>query len=90
MLSVYIRHYAPCRQSDPQAQNCDCPKWIRGVLPNAGRVRLSARTANWAEAEEKARRMERRSRGGSDRRYVTSAHAVHAYLDEQEARGISL
>jgi hypothetical protein len=89
MLSVYTRHYTPCQESDPHARNCDCPKWIRGVLPDEGRVRLSARTANWAEAEDKAKTMERRSRGGYDRRYVTPARAVNAYLDEQEARGIS-
>lgn len=90
MLAIYTRHYPPCQQSDAKSQRCHCPKWIRGVLPDQGRVRLSARTRNWAEAKEKARTMERQSHRAYTERHFTVANAVRGYLDHQQAHGISL
>jgi hypothetical protein len=59
MLSVYTRHYPPCPRTDIHYRRCRCPKWIRGVFENGDRVRLSARTRSWVDAERKAREMER-------------------------------
>lgn len=89
MLSVYTRHYAPCRQSDRRGRHCHCPKWIRGVLPEEGRVRRSARTADWAEAEARARELERAARQKYARHRISVATAVRAYLAEQEGRSLS-
>ncbi|HEY6252158.1 MAG TPA: tyrosine-type recombinase/integrase [Candidatus Angelobacter sp.] len=89
MLSVYTRHYRPCQQSDSVSWRCHCPKWIRGVLPDQGRVRMSARTRSWAEAKEKARTMERQSHRAYMERHFAIAKAVRGYLDEQQAREVS-
>ncbi len=58
MLSVYARHYPPCRQTDLNYRRCRCPKWINGTLPTGQFVRESARTRSWERAERKARLME--------------------------------
>jgi hypothetical protein len=63
MLSVYTRHYPPCPRTDIHYRRCRCPKWIRGVFENGDRVRLSARTRSWVDAERKAREMERAASG---------------------------
>lgn len=58
MLSVYTRHYPPCRQTDANYRRCRYPKWINGTLPTGQFVRESARTRSWERAERKARLME--------------------------------
>ena len=41
MLSVYTRHYPPCKQTNIHYRRCHCPKWIRGLLENGGFIRRS-------------------------------------------------
>lgn len=36
MLSVYSRHYPPCKSDDINYKRCRCPKWINGVLGSDG------------------------------------------------------
>ena len=81
MLSVYTRHYPPCRQTDANYRRCRCPKWINGTLATGKFIRESAQTRSWETAERKARLME------IDPRYAdcivrrwqeyTGKHAVH-------------
>lgn len=84
MLSVYTRHYPPCLRSDIHYRRCRCPKWIRGVLENAGAVRLSARTRSWHKAEGKARVMEQAASGR-----ITVESAVDAYIKDDQGWNLS-
>jgi integrase/recombinase XerD len=59
-LSVYTRHYHPCRQTDINHRRCKCPKWIQGVLdPAKPALRQSAKTRSWEKAEQECRRLEK-------------------------------
>jgi len=84
MLSVYTRHYPPCPRTDIHYRRCRCPKWIRGVFENGDRLRLSARTRSWVDAERKAREMEHAASGR-----ITVECAVQAYIKDDEARNLS-
>ena len=77
MLSVYTRHYPPCRHTHVQYHRCACPKWIRGRIENAGLIRLSARTNSWAKAQKKAREMEKS---------IAIKTAAGAYLNDEWSR----
>ena len=57
MLSVYTRHYPPCRQTDSSYRRCRCPKWINGTLATGKFIRESAQMRSWETAERKARLM---------------------------------
>jgi hypothetical protein len=57
MMTVYTRHSSPCLQHDSLSHDCECPKWIRGVLPAHGRIRVSARTRSLQEAEDRSQEM---------------------------------
>ena len=63
MLSVYARHSASCKYRDIHYRQCRCPKWVRGVLENAGAIRMSVHTRSWVKAERKAREMEQNTDG---------------------------
>jgi len=59
MLHVYTRHLATCDHSgDVHWRRCHCPKWIRGLLPNGKKIRRSAQTGSWENAEKLARNLE--------------------------------
>ena len=58
MLSVYTRHYPPCRETDLNYRRCRCPKWINGTLATGKFIRESAQTRSWETAERKSRLME--------------------------------
>jgi hypothetical protein len=52
LLSVYTRHSTSCRFSrDRSRRRCNCPKWAGGQV-NGYYFRQSAKTRQWAEAEE--------------------------------------
>ena len=52
LLSVFTRHSTTCRFSrDRACRRCNCPKWVGGQV-NGYYFRQSARTRQWAEAEE--------------------------------------
>jgi integrase/recombinase XerD len=52
LLSVFTRHSAGCKCSrDRVCRRCNCPKWV-GSQVNGYYFRQSARTRQWAEAEE--------------------------------------
>lgn len=52
MLSVYTRHYPPCKQKNPAWRRCKCPKWIQGTTDSGEFIRRSARTRSWAKAQK--------------------------------------
>lgn len=85
MLTVYTRHSSPCLQPDSLVHDCECPKWIRGVLPAQGRIRVSARTRSLQEAKDRARKMEQ-----TDAFEISSVEqAIKLYVADQEARHLS-
>jgi hypothetical protein len=52
LLSVFTRHATSCRFSrDRACRRCNCPKWVGGQV-NGYYFRQSAKTRQWAEAEE--------------------------------------
>ncbi len=52
LLSVFTRHSTSCRFSrDRACRRCNCPKWVSGQV-NGYYFRQSAKTRQWAEAEE--------------------------------------
>ncbi len=52
LLSVFTRHSNTCRFSrDRACRRCNCPKWVGGQV-NGYYFRQSAKTRQWAEAEE--------------------------------------
>jgi integrase/recombinase XerD len=52
LLSVFTRHSSSCRFSrDRACRRCNCPKWVGGQV-NGYYFRQSAKTRQWAEAEE--------------------------------------
>jgi len=52
LLSVFTRHTASCKFSKDRAcRRCNCPKWVGGQV-NGYYFRQSAKTRQWAEAED--------------------------------------
>ncbi len=52
LLSVFTRHSADCKFArDRNCRRCNCPKWVGGQV-NGYYFRQSAKTRQWAEAEE--------------------------------------
>ncbi len=52
LLSVFSRHSADCKFAhDRSCRRCNCPKWVGGQV-NGYYFRQSAKTRQWAEAEE--------------------------------------
>ena len=52
LLSVFTRHSAECKFArDRNCRRCNCPKWVGGQV-NGYYFRQSAKTRQWAEAEE--------------------------------------
>jgi len=89
MLTVYSRHYLPCLEHDLYYQHCRCPKWIYGRLPGFPRVRVSAHTRNWQEAEKCARRLEldlEDPRFQPPLRAISIRRVVSAFMEDQRAR----
>lgn len=94
MLSVYTRHYPPCRKTDASYRRCRCPKWINGTLPTGQFIRESARTRSWETAERKARLMEfqadplRPAAPQSECR-ITIVKAVKDFLADEQGRKLA-
>lgn len=59
MLSVYTRHYPPCKRKNPAWRRCKCPKWIQGTLDSGEFIRRSAKTRSWEKAEKLVRKLEK-------------------------------
>ena len=52
LLSVFTRHSADCKfAQDRSCRRCNCPKWVGGQV-NGYYFRQSAKTRQWAAAEE--------------------------------------
>jgi integrase/recombinase XerD len=96
MLTVYTRHAPNCPKKDDMSwRRCRCAKWIDGTLPGRpGRLRLSAKTKSWEQAELLARKYEHAAMGGEDikaaRTLPTVKEAVEGYLNDAEARGLAI
>ena len=91
MLSVYTRHYPPCRQTDSNYRRCRCPKWINGTLATGNFIRESAQTRSWETAERKARLMEidadpLKKAAPEPNWRITIEQAVGGFLRDEEAR----
>ena len=91
MLSVYTRHYPPCRQTDSNYRRCHCPKWINGTLATGKFIRESAQTRSWETAERKARLMEidadpLKKAAPEPNWRITIEQAVGDFLRDEEAR----
>ena len=53
MLTVYTRHLKSCdHRNDSRWRRCHCPKWIRGLLVTGEKIRRTAQTSNWENAEK--------------------------------------
>lgn len=95
MLTVYTRHAADCpKKGEPLWRRCRCPKWLTGSLPNrSGRVRMSAKTRSWEQAELLSRKYENKAERGeeikADRAQPTVKEAVSGYLADAQARGLA-
>jgi integrase len=59
MLSVYTRHYPPCKKKNPAWRRCKCPKWIQGTMDSGEFIRRSAKTRSWEKAEKLIRKIEK-------------------------------
>jgi len=58
---VYSRHAPDCAHKDElKYRRCRCPNWIDGYV-DGKRVRQSAKTRSWEQAERKARLLEEAS-----------------------------
>jgi len=91
MIFVYTRHIPDCDHTgDIKYRRCRCPKWIDGYT-NGKRVRQSAGTRSWEQAERKARLIED---AGDPSKVLTPAamtitDAVGAYLGDEKSRNLS-
>jgi integrase len=94
MLHVYTRHRRSCEhRGDVYWRRCRCPKWLRGLLLNGQKIRRTARTSNWENAEKLARKLEAdvdsdRAKSES-RRELTLRQAVQTFMGDQKARGLA-
>jgi len=93
MLHVYTRHLGKCEHSaDTHWRRCHCPKWIRGVLLNGDKIRRSAQTNSWENAEKLVRKLEADVDPEREkieaRREFTLREAVETFLGDQKARGL--
>jgi integrase/recombinase XerD len=89
MLSVYTRHYLPCLEHNPYNRDCSCPKWISGTIPGRPRIRISAHTRSWEQAERRARYVEIEIEERPFRSVPqppTIRLAISAFLADQRAR----
>ena len=59
MLTVYTRHLKRCdHRNDSRWRRCHCPKWIRGLLLTGEKIRRTAQTSSWENAEKLVRQFE--------------------------------
>jgi integrase len=94
MLHVYTRHLAKCDHSrDLHWRRCHCPKWIRGLLLNGEKIRRSAQTTSWENAEKLARKLEAdcdpERQKMEARREFTLREAIQTFMGDQQARGLA-
>jgi hypothetical protein len=93
MLHVYTRHLAKCAHSgDNHWRRCHCPKWIRGVRLNGDKIRRTAQTNSWENAEKVARKLEADVDPEREkieaRREFTLRETIETFLGDQKARGL--
>lgn len=93
MLTVYTRHLKSCEhRNDSRWRRCHCPKWIRGLLLNGEKIRRTAQTTSWENAEKLARKLEADVDPEREkieaRREFTLREAVETFMGDQKARGL--
>lgn len=101
MLSVYTRHYPPCKRNNPAWRRCKCPKWIQGTLDSGEFIRRSAKTRSWEKAQKLVRKIEdpdppettERStpivpKPKPDPKRCTISTAVEKFLTDAKSRGL--
>src|SRR5690348_1066861 len=93
-LSIYTRHYPPCKQTDIHHRRCKCPKWIQGVLdPSKPALRQSAKTRSWERAEQECRRLEQeyedvKTNGRPAPQRITIEDAVSQFISAKQSEGL--
>ena len=86
-ISVYTRHSEACpKRSDTSWRRCRCQKWL--YCKDWPKPQRSAKTRSWAEAEDRARKLEQ-GNTVPDLNVRTVADAVKAYLGDVAARNLS-
>ena len=91
MLFVYSRHTPDCAHKDElKYRRCRCPKWIDGYV-DGKRVRQSAKTRSWEQAERKARLLEDASDPAKppQPKVTTIADAVDVFMADERGRDLS-
>ncbi len=84
-LTIYRRHDKSCRATSRHYRRCSCPIWVQGITSDGRKLRQSLKTNAWAEAESKARELDR----GRAKRIPTVAEAAASYRADLERRGLS-
>jgi integrase len=91
MLFVYSRHTPQCgHKDDLKYRRCRCPKWIDGYVDDK-RLRQSAQTRSWEQAERKAHLIEEAADPTRQRQPTpaTIAGAIEAFLADEKGRNLS-
>ncbi len=84
-LTIYRRDDKSCRATSRHYRRCSCPIWVQGVTSDGQKLGQSLKTNTWAEAEPKARELDR-SRAKD---IPTVAEAAASYMADLERRGLS-
>ena len=90
MFFVYSRHTPQCdHKGDLKYRRCRCPKWIDGYT-DGKRVRQSAQTRSWEQAERKARVIEDAADPSKQQQPLptTIAGAVEAFMADEKGRSL--
>jgi integrase len=91
VVFVYARHTEDCdHHDDIRYRRCRCPKWIDGYVQGK-RIRRSAKTRSWEQAERKARLLADAAEPGapSPITAVKIADAVAAFSNDEQGRNLS-
>lgn len=82
-LTIYRRHDKSCKATSRHYRRWSCPLWVQGITGDGRKLRQSLKTNAWAEAESKARELDR----GRAQRIPTVAEAAASYPADIERRG---
>jgi integrase len=101
MLSIYTRHYPPCKRKNPAWRRCKCPKWIQGTLDTGEFIRRSAKTRSWAKAQKQVNEIENPNQAKTterpdpvvrkpkpDTKRCAISMAVEKFLADAKSRGL--
>jgi integrase len=96
-VRVFVRHKATCDHTGEEGHaNCRCAKWLR-YSRRGKQFRVPADTRSWAQAEEKARELERRLASGESPalprpdqpKKATIADKIETFILSKQTEGLS-